>query len=69
MAQPDFTVSHTTGATEAPWLLSGLMALGDRLHAAFISLRYAPQEDRVLPSAPSKVDGDYLRDIDMAVDF
>lgn len=69
MAQSDFTISHSTGAAQAPWLLSGLMGLGDKLHAAFISLRYAPQEDRALPPAPTTIDRDYLRDVDMAVDF
>lgn len=68
MAQSDFTATHGT-ATQAPAILSGLMALGDKLHAAFISLRYAPQEERSLPSAPQGIDKDYLRDIDMSVDF
>ncbi len=69
MAQSDFTVSHGEGAGTAPWLVSGLMALGDKLHAAFISLRYAPQEERSLMSAPKEIDADYLRDIDMSVNF
>lgn len=68
MAQSDFTVAHGT-ATPAPAILSGLMALGDKLHAAFISLRYAPQEERSLPPAPNGIDRNYLRDIDMSVDF
>lgn len=68
MAQSDFTVAHGTAA-EAPAILSGLMALGDKLQAAFISLRYAPQEERSLPPAPQTVDRDYLRDIDMSVNF
>ncbi len=69
MAQSDFTASHGAGATQAPWLVSGMMALGDKLHSAFISLRYAPQEERSLESAPKHIDPDYLRDIDMGVDF
>jgi hypothetical protein len=68
MAQSDFTANHGT-ATEAPAILSGLMALGDKLHAAFISLRYAPQTERSLPAGPSGADKDYLRDIDMSVNF
>lgn len=68
MAQSDFTVAHGTTA-QAPAILSGLMALGDKLHAAFISLRYAPQEERSLPPAPKGIDRDYLRDIDMDVSF
>ena len=69
MAQSDFTAANGAGATEAPWLVSGLLALGDKLHAAFISLRYAPQEERDLQSAPKDIDPDYLRDIDMSVNF
>lgn len=69
MAQSDLTNSHGVGATEAPWLVSGLMALGDKMHAAFISLRYAPQEERSLMSAPNDIDPAYLRDIDMSVNF
>jgi hypothetical protein len=69
MAQSDFTAAHGVPATEAPWLVSGLMALGDRLHAAFVSLRYAPQEERSLMSAPKQIDAGYLRDIDMSVGF
>jgi hypothetical protein len=69
MAQSDFTASQGAGATSAPWLVSGIMALGDKLHAAFISLRYAPQEERSLQSAPKHIDPNYLRDIDMSVDF
>jgi hypothetical protein len=69
MAQSDYTLTHGTPATQAPAILSGLMALGDKLHAAFISLRYAPQEERSLPPAPKGIDKDYLRDIDMSVDF
>ena len=69
MAQSDFTAPHGIAVTEAPWLVSGLMALGDKLHAAFISLRYAPQEERSPLSAPKDIDPGYLRDIDMSVDF
>ncbi len=69
MAQSDFGVSRGEGAAQAPWLMSGLMALGDKLHSAFISLRYAPQEERTLASAPKEIDPDYLRDIDMGVNF
>ena len=68
MAQSDMTAAHGT-ATQAPAILSGLFSLGDKLHAAFISLRYAPQEERSLPSAPKGIDRDYLRDIDMNVNF
>lgn len=69
MAQSDYTLSHGTPAAEAPAILSGIMALGDKLHAAFISLRYAPQDERTLPEAPKGIDKDYLRDIDMSVNF
>lgn len=69
MAQSDYTLTHGTPATQAPAILSGLMALGDRLHAAFISLRYAPQEERSLPPATTGADKDYLRDIDISVSF
>lgn len=69
MAQSDLTGSHGDGAVHAPSLVAGLAALGDKLHAAFISLRYAPQEERTLMSAPRDIDRGYLRDIDMSVDF
>lgn len=68
MAQSDFTATHGA-TTPAPAILSGLMALGDKLHAAFISLRYAKQEETSLPAASGTADKNYLRDIDMAVDF
>ncbi len=69
MAQSDFTASQGESAGQAPWLVSGLMALGDKLHATFVSLRYAPQEERSLQSAPKDIDPGYLRDIDMSVNF